>query len=163
MANVYLSLGSNIDAPYHISACVNALRNNFSVLDISQVYESEAVGFDGDNFLNLVVLINTELSVGELSKQLKTLEDRYGRDRNAARFSGRTLDVDILTYDDVVGEIDGVLLPRDEILTNAFVLKPLAEIAPNDRHPQRQQSYQSLWAAYDQTAQKLWPSLDLQF
>jgi len=163
MASVYLSLGSNTDAPYHISACVNALRNNFLVLDISQVYESEAVGFDGDNFLNLVVLIETDLGVGELSTWLKALEDRYGRDRSAARFSGRTLDVDILTYDDVVGEIDGVLLPRDEILTNAFVLKPLAEIAPKVMHPKLSKSYQSLWDSYDQSAQKLWPSLDLQF
>lgn len=162
MAKVFLSLGSNIDAPYHIAACVNALRQRYQVEAISTVYESEAVGFDGDNFLNLVVQIETTLGVGELSAQLKALEDQYGRDRTAARFSGRTLDVDILTYDALTGLVEGIELPRDEILTNAFVLLPLADIAGDDLHPVEQKTYQQLWSEYDKE-QKLWPSLDLQF
>lgn len=162
MATVFLSLGSNIDAPFHIAACVNTLRQQYQVQSISTVYESEAVGFDGDNFLNLVVEITTPLTVGELSSQLKQLEDRYGRDRSAERFSGRTLDVDILTYDQLVGQVDGVELPRDEILKNAFVLLPLADIAGDQLHPVTKQSYAYHWQQYDR-AQKLWPSLDLQF
>ncbi len=162
MAKVYLSLGSNQDAAYHIAACVNALRQRYQVNDISPVYESEAVGFVGDNFLNLVVLIDTELSVRELSDQLKALEDRYGRDRSAARFSGRTLDVDILTYDQKVGCLEGVELPRDEILTNAFVLQPLVDIAAEEVHPVLNKTYAQLWAEYDKQ-QKLWLSKELQF
>jgi len=113
------------------------------------------VGFDGDNFLNLVVGIDTALSVGELSQSLKAMEDRHGRERTGPKFSGRTLDVDILTYDDCSGTVDGIELPRDEILKNAFVLQPLAEIAADDVHPQQQSTFAELWSAYRES-QKLW-------
>lgn len=90
----------------------------------------EASRVDGDNFYNLVVGIETEFSVGELSSYLKALEDQNGRRRDCPRFSARTLDIDILTYDDAVGTIDGILLPRQETLENAFVLLPLQNWFP---------------------------------
>lgn len=156
MARVYLSLGSNIERVRYINAALNALDENFGALAISSVYESEAVGFNGDNFYNLVVGINTELSVGELSKTLKAIEDANHRDRSGPKFSGRTLDIDILTYDLCLGNVDGVVLPRQEILTNAFVLWPLAELAATEVHPQTQSTYGDLWQDYS-NSQKLWP------
>ncbi len=157
MAQVFVSIGSNIERDYHIAQALDALADQFGVLRLSSVYESEAVGFDGDNFFNLVAAFATDLSVGELSRFLKQVEDRNGRCRQGPRFSGRTLDIDILTYDQQVGEVDGVELPRDEILKNAFVLQPLAELAPQQLHPLKQQCYALLWQSYDQTKQKLWP------
>ncbi|RVU30339.1 2-amino-4-hydroxy-6-hydroxymethyldihydropteridine diphosphokinase [Neptunomonas marina] len=156
MAQVYLSLGSNIDRYKHISAALDALAELFGELDISSVFESEAVGFNGNPFLNLAVGVTTDLSVGELLSVLKAIEDNNGRTRGGAKFAPRTLDIDILTYDERVGDIDGVQLPRDEILYNAFVLWPLAEIAPRDYHPIEQQTYSALWQAYDKQ-QKLKP------
>jgi 2-amino-4-hydroxy-6-hydroxymethyldihydropteridine diphosphokinase len=120
------------------------------------VYESEAVGFSGDAFYNLVVGLDTSLSVAQLSALLKGIEDANGRDRSAPRFCGRTLDIDILTYDQAVGEIDSVRLPRAEILKNAFVLQPLAEIAGAEVHPVVGATYAELWQAYA-GQQKLWP------
>ena len=157
MAKVYLSLGSNIDADQHVAQALTELEQAFGALVQSPIYESEAVGFEGDNFLNLVVVVDTELPVGELSTKLRDIENQLGRDRTAPRFSSRTMDIDILLYGDTVGEIDGVQLPRKEILKNAFVLCPLADVAPDLLHPERKLSYRELWLAYDKTDQRLWP------
>lgn len=157
MTAVYLSLGSNIDRYHHIEAGLDALTERFGALTVSTVFESEAVGFNGDNFLNLVVGMETVLSVAQLSECLKRIEAEHGRERSAPKFSARTLDIDILTYDDWVGVHEGVRLPRPEITENAFVLQPLAEIAPALLHPQLQVSYAELWRRYDTSIQRLWP------
>ena len=157
MALVYLSLGSNIDRERNIDSALTALAKFYVELDVSSVYESEAVGFAGDPFYNLVVGLETKLSVGELFAQLRELELDHGRLRGGAKFSSRTLDVDILTYADEVGDYDGLTLPRAEILYNAFVLRPLAEIAPQQVHPLKGKTYAELWGGYDQSKQALWP------
>jgi len=163
VTRVYLSLGTNINREFHITACLDYLYQAFGSLVMSSVYESESVGFFGDPFYNMVVGIDTDLSPGELSRDLKMLEDLHGRDRQGPRFSSRTLDVDILTYSDLCGDYEGlgvsdrIKLPRDEITKNAFVLKPLAEIAPDTKHPKLAVPYSQLWAEYDRTQQKLRP------
>ncbi len=162
MPQVYLSIGSNIDRYQHISASLDALDKHFDAMFISPVYESEAVGFEGDNFLNLVVGFCCHLSVGELARMLRDIEHVNGRRRDGPKFGPRTLDIDILTYGDEVGVIDGVELPRDEIVKNAFVLLPLYDIAPEDSHPQAHKTYTELWREYDQSSQKLW-SVDFEW
>lgn len=157
MAQVYVSIGSNIDKKKNISGCLKALAEHFGALVLSPIYESEAVGFEGDNFYNLVAKFKTSLSVGELNEQLKAIEDQYGRKRTGPKFSGRTLDIDILTYDDLVGDIDGVQLPRDEITKNAFVLLPMNDIAADELHPELQVTYGRLWFFFDKESQSLWP------
>lgn len=162
MAKVYVSIGSNIDRARYITAALDALADSFGELDISSVFESEAVGFEGDSFLNLVVGFTTDLSVGYLSSALKQIEANNGRLKNAPKFCSRTLDIDILTYDDLVGNTEGVLLPRPEILENAFVLWPLAEVAALVEHPEVRKKYAELWDEYKGKAelnrpQKLWP------
>ncbi len=156
MARVYVSIGSNIERERNIAAGLDGLAESFGELTLSSVFESEAVGFAGDHFYNLVAGFETGLPVGELSRELKAIEDRNGRCRQGPKFSGRTLDIDILTYDDRCGRIDGVELPRAEILFNAFVLQPLAEIAPDELHPVSGISYVDLWQAYDKQKQRLW-------
>jgi 2-amino-4-hydroxy-6-hydroxymethyldihydropteridine diphosphokinase len=156
MARVYISIGSNIEREKHVLSALDALNEWFGDLALSPVYESEAVGFVGEPFLNLVVGVDTGLSVGELSVRFKQLEADNGRRRDVPKFSGRTLDLDILTCDDQVGQVDGVELPRAEILDNAFVLKPLADIAPEVCHPVCHRTYEQLWQSYSRD-QKLWP------
>jgi len=153
---VYISIGSNVDRVRYVTAALDALSAWFGELLVSPVYNSEAVGFDGSPFLNLVVGVDTELPVAELSRRFKQLEAENGRRRDVPKFSARTLDLDILTYGDAVGSIDGVELPRGEILKNAFVLRPLADIAPEEVHPVCGKFYGLLWREYC-TGQKLWP------
>lgn len=156
MADVFLSLGSNVHREHHIRSALDALTHTFGKLNCSSVYESEAVGFEGENFYNLVVSIYTALPPGKLSIQLRQIEENNDRDRSAPRFSARTLDIDILDYNLYCGTIDGISLPREEILYNAFVLKPLAELAPNHCHAISGETYASLWETFDKSSQKLW-------
>jgi 2-amino-4-hydroxy-6-hydroxymethyldihydropteridine diphosphokinase len=157
MVQVYLSLGSNIQRERHITAALEALSLGYGSLAVSSVYESESVGFCGDHFFNLVVGIETEKTVCDLSAELRHIEQNNGRDRSGPKFSSRTLDIDILTYGESAGMIDGVLLPRDEITKNAFVLLPLSEIAAKQKHPVLNVSYEQLWQDFDKTSQRLWP------
>ena len=157
MAWVALSLGSNIEPEENIRACLDALLLKFNDLSLSSVFESESIGFQGDNFLNMAVAFEAELSLDSLITVLKKIEDDSGRDRSQPRFSGRTLDIDVLIYGNKSGEYFGIELPRPEITENAFVLWPLSQLTENRQHPSLQQSYKQLWQDYDKTSQKLWP------
>lgn len=157
MPRVYLSLGSNIEPERHLKAALDALAVQFGPLSLSPVYESEAVGFAGENFYNLVVGMDTELSVGQLAEHLRAIEHLNARCRGGEKFAPRTLDIDILIYGDQVGSVDGIELPRDEILKYAFVLRPLADIIPDERHPVVGRRYGQLAAELDLGCQKLWP------
>lgn len=157
MARVYVSIGSNIDRDENIRGGVAALQNYFGELQLSRVYESEAVGFDGDNFFNLVAAFDTGEDVMTVAKILHDIENDHGRTREGPRFSSRTLDIDMLLFDDLVMQGGKLELPRDEITKNAFVLWPLAEIAPELKHPVLNKSYAELWAAFDKNKQPLWP------
>ena len=142
---VLVGIGSNQNREACLQAALDALADWFGELALSPVYESQAVGFDGSPFLNMVAGFNTAMPLAELSRRFKQLEADHGRLRGSARFAAQTLDIDILTYGDQVGVFCGVELPRAEILVNAFVLKPLADVAGSRLHPQRGQSYQDLW------------------
>jgi 2-amino-4-hydroxy-6-hydroxymethyldihydropteridine diphosphokinase len=157
MVEVCLGLGSNVEPEQHIRAALNALSQTFGKLKISRVFESESVGFSGNDFYNLVVMVETELSIPELVATLRAIENENGRDRSKPKFSPRTLDIDILTYGDLVGEFGGVRLPRDEILKNAFVLWPLSELLPTHKHPETGETYERLWRSYDKSKQQLAP------
>ncbi|QYK03349.1 2-amino-4-hydroxy-6-hydroxymethyldihydropteridine diphosphokinase [Shewanella psychrotolerans] len=156
MARIFISIGSNIEAERYFNAALKALSTSFSNLCLSSVFESEAVGFDGSNFLNMVVAADTQLDIAQVVAVFKRIEQDNGRKVGAKKFSPRTLDLDLLLYDDCVVTTP-VELPRAEITTNAFVLWPLAEIAPNLVHPVEQKTYQTLWDNYDKSQQKLWP------
>ncbi len=155
MVRIFLGLGSNIDRERNIVAGLDALSDLLGELELSPVYDSSAVGFDGESFLNLVVAAETALPVGALARRLREIEFAHGREPGATRFSSRRLDIDILTYGDLTRTTDGVELPRGEILENAFVLRPLADLAPTALHPVTGHSYASLWDAYDEPAQHL--------
>jgi len=162
MARVYVSLGSNVDREARIRQAVDALRKAFNNIELSTVYDSAAVGFDGSNFLNLVAGFDCDLEVARVAAIFREIEDRLGRDRSLPRFSNRAIDLDILLYDDLVLNLPGIRVPRSDILVNAFVLKPLQDIAPELRHPQTGESYADLWQAMMPDAPPLQPfAMDL--
>src|SRR3569832_2822155 len=134
------------------------MRERYGPLQCSRIYESKAVGFDGDDFYNLVVGFDTEQPVRDVAAALREIEQQNARSRRAPRFSARTLDLDLLLYDDLVADAQGLQLPRAEIMRYAFVLGPLAEIAGERRHPQNGRRYAELWADFaDKAAQPMWP------
>ena len=148
MARVYLSLGSNQEPHRHLRAALAQLRARFGQVEVSPAYRSAAVGFAGADFVNLAVGLDTELEPQALNDWLHALEDRLGRRRDVPRYSDRTLDIDIVLYGDRVIDGPGHLqVPRAE-LQHAFVLRPLADIAPDFRHPVSGQRMAALWAAF---------------
>jgi len=158
MATIYISLGSNVEREYHVQHGLKALAESFNLpfkqLILSSLFESEAVGFSGNAFYNMVVGIKTLCSVEKVAVKLRDIEIKYGRCADAKKFSPRTLDLDLLLYDDLI--IDSpAQLPRDEIDKNAFVLWPLSEIAPTLIHPIIKQEYQTLWQNYNKESQQL--------
>jgi len=150
MARVYVSVGSNIDKEKNISSSVKALQEHFGDLDISNVYETKAVGFEGNNFHNLVVGFDTDKSPLEISKVLKKIEADHDRTRGKERFESRTLDLDQLLYGDLVMQMDGVNLPHPDIMRYNFVLKPLTELAEDVEHPEEEKTINELWEAYEE-------------
>lgn len=151
---VFLGIGSNIDKENAIAQAIEALRSSFGTIIISPTFESESVGFSGDNFYNLVVSFTTSKSLDEVVSIYKAIEDESGRDRSNPKFSARTMDIDPLLYGDLICD-QPVSLPRDEILENAYVLWPLSIIAPNNKHPVTGISFAQHWKEYD-NQQQLW-------
>lgn len=156
MAKIYISIGSNIDAEKNIRLAIRALQDHYGKLILSSVYESEAVGFDGGNFLNLVAGLNTEEDVYTVAATLRKIEDENGRDRSGPRFSSRIVDLDLLLYDNLIIKEDNLEVPRDEITKNAFVLLPLEEIAPQLIHPVSGKTMCDHWISFNKESQKLW-------
>lgn len=155
MARVYLSLGSNLEPHHYLRVALDELRERFGALAVSPAYRSKSVGFDGADFINLAVGLDTDLSPEALNEWLHALEDRHGRRRDVPRFSDRTLDLDIVLYDDLVRYGEGHLdIPRKE-LRHAFVLKPIADIAPELRHPVSGKTMAELWAAFPAESEPL--------
>lgn len=149
MSLVLMSIGSNIERDHHVSVCLDALEETFGALTLSSVYESEPVGFiDGRNFYNLVAGFDSDWDVGELQAWCKRVEFANGRLKDSLKFSPRTLDIDLLTVGSLTGEVDGVILPRDEVDCNAFVLLPLAEVFGDEQHPVSGRDYASLWREF---------------
>jgi 2-amino-4-hydroxy-6-hydroxymethyldihydropteridine diphosphokinase len=156
MATAYLSLGSNQDAEEHLRRALVQLRERFGAVTASAFYRSPSIGFDGPDFINGAAIIDTDLSPVSLDAWLHALEDVHGRRRDVPRFSDRPLDIDLVYYDDVVMAGPGHLkIPRPE-LQHAFVLKPLADIAPDYRDPVQRLSLATLWSRHPAASDARW-------
>jgi 2-amino-4-hydroxy-6-hydroxymethyldihydropteridine diphosphokinase len=157
MSLALLSLGSNQQPEHYLRLAADALRQRFPGARFSPVYRTPAVGFDGPDFLNAAAAIDSDLDPIALNDWLHALEDAHGRRRDVPRFSSRTLDVDIVYFDDRILEGPGNLkLPRPE-LKHAFVLKPLVDIAPGFVDPVQGRDLAALWAASGLQAPSLEP------
>jgi 2-amino-4-hydroxy-6-hydroxymethyldihydropteridine diphosphokinase len=155
---VYISAGSNINPVENLRFACQELERLFGVLVMSSVYRSPAFGFNGDDFLNMAVSFKTDLGWQEVVSELSQVERAAGRERKDLKYSSRKLDLDLLLYGDLVVDQPDVRLPRNDLIDFAFVLRPMAEIAPDLQHPESGTTLQVLWdefSADDQPTEKL--------
>lgn len=150
---VFISVGSNIEPVRHIRTALQSLRERFGPLQVSSAYRNRAAGFAGEDFLNLVVGLTTTEPARAVVAELERLHAAAGRVRGAERFAPRTLDLDLLLYGDQV--IEDLQVPRADITEYSFVLGPLAELAPELRHPVTGETMASLWSRFDQARHPL--------
>jgi 2-amino-4-hydroxy-6-hydroxymethyldihydropteridine diphosphokinase len=121
----YLSLGSNINPELNLNLAIASLSKILAETQCSSIYKTQAEGFDGDDFLNLIFCGTSSLSFESLNKKLKDIENSSGRDRNSPKFSSRTLDIDIVLQ---LSDDEEILFESDEITKYRFVSEPLEEI-----------------------------------
>ena len=146
--HAYVSIGSNIDPEQNVAAALQQLDTQFGNLQASRVFRTAAVGFVGPAFLNLAVRFETRHSIEDVVVMLRAIEDACGRTRDAAKFSSRTLDLDLLLYGPDTIRDRAPRLPRSELAEQAFVLAPMADLEPSLRHPTLGQTMAELWEAY---------------
>lgn len=151
MPTGYISIGSNIDRDINIPASLKALKHEFGELNLSSIYETAPIGFAGDPFYNLIVGFNAGCPAKMIAKTLRQIELDHGRTRDCQKFSPRTLDLDLILYGDSIINDGRLQIPRGEIEKYAFVLEPLAEIAPALTHPISHISYATLWEHFDKS------------
>lgn len=155
MAKIYLGLGSNVEPQRHLRLGIRELAKHFGVLELSNLYRNAAVGFDGDEFINLVVGLESDASPMEVHNIIEDIHVLAKRHRGESRFAARTLDIDLLLYGDLILNKAPVRVPRADVLKYSFVLGPLAEIAPNLRHPESGRLITEHWAEFDKDSHPL--------
>jgi len=152
---VFIAAGSNVEAPRKLSLALDELEREFGAITVSNAYRNTAIGFEGPDFINMVAGFTTALGVREVKDRLHRIEALCGRLRSAPKWASRSMDLDILLYDDLVCDEPGLTLPRPDLLRRAYMLGPLAEIAPELRHPTANRTIRELWSEFDRAAHPL--------
>lgn len=155
MASVFLGLGSNIEPAAHLRLAIRELRDRFGELELSPVYRNAPVGFEGEDFLNMVVRLRTSLGPRQLVAELEDIHRLAGRRRDRESVGPRELDIDLLLYDRAVVDEPDLELPRRDVLEYDFVLRPLADLAPDYRHPLTERRLSEHWQEHAAGGQRL--------
>ena len=149
MATVYVGLGSNIDPEINLHLGIRELRERYGELELSAVYRSKAVGFEGEDFLNLVARFESNESPVSICEEIELIHNLTGRDRDSGKWESRPLDIDLLLYNDLVIDEPPVRVPRKDVLEYSFVLRPLAELSPDLVHPLTGKTMLEHWQEFD--------------
>jgi 2-amino-4-hydroxy-6-hydroxymethyldihydropteridine diphosphokinase len=152
---VYVAAGSNVEPQQNLARAVAELERTFPGVRFSPWYRNHAAGFSGDDFINLVAGFGTQLPLAEILSRLHAIETLCGRPRDAPRWAPRTMDLDVLLYGDLVCDEAAVKLPRPDLLRRAYMLGPLAALAPGVMHPTAKLTIGELWGRFDQAAHPL--------
>ncbi|HEY6483918.1 MAG TPA: 2-amino-4-hydroxy-6-hydroxymethyldihydropteridine diphosphokinase [Steroidobacteraceae bacterium] len=152
MPHVYVAAGSNIDPQRHLAQASRELARAFPDIRFSSWYRNRAVGFQGDDFINCVAAFTTEHPVQAVVERLHEIEMHCGRPRDAARWAPRSMDLDILLYGTLICSEPKLTLPRPDLLKRAYMLGPLAELAPDLMHPCAGLTIGELWQRFDRGA-----------
>jgi 2-amino-4-hydroxy-6-hydroxymethyldihydropteridine diphosphokinase len=148
VTTVYVAAGSNVEPEKYLSVALKALAAVYGPLTLSPAYRNQAVGFEGADFINLVAGFNTEDSPAEVRQQLQKIETACDRPPDAAKWAPRTMDLDILLFGDLVSDEPGLVIPRPDLVKRPYMLKPMADIAPEVRHPTLGKTMSELWEGF---------------
>jgi 2-amino-4-hydroxy-6-hydroxymethyldihydropteridine diphosphokinase len=148
MTAVYVAAGSNVEPERYLAMALRALAAAYGPMTLSPAYKNKAVGFEGEDFINLVVGFSTEDSVAEVRQQLQKIEAACDRPPGAPKWAPRTMDLDILLFGDLVSNEPGLVIPRPDLLKRPYMLKPMADIAPDVRHPTLDKTMRELWGSF---------------
>lgn len=162
MNRIYLSIGTNIEREINLRSGIRHLDALFGPLVLSGVYQTGAIGFEGEDFYNMAVAFDSQLQVEQIQRMIKDIENAHGRKRGVGKFSSRPLDIDLLLFGDMIRHTGSIHVPRREILHHVFVLQPLCEIAPALRHPETGLSIDEMWRSFDASGQPC-HRIDFQF
>ena len=157
MPAVLVAAGSNVEPEAHLRRALDALHGQFAPLRVSRAYRNAAVGFEGADFINLVVGFHTERDVDQVLERLHAAEADCGRERHAPKWAPRAMDLDVLLYGDLVCERPGLILPRPDLVKRPYMLGPAAEIAPDVVHPTLGSTLGELWQRFDREAHAMQP------
>jgi 2-amino-4-hydroxy-6-hydroxymethyldihydropteridine diphosphokinase len=152
---VYVAAGSNVEPERHLALATGELRREFPDVRFSPWYRNRAVGFEGDDFINFVAGFTTDLPVEEVVARFQAIEALCGRPPGAPRWAPRSMDLDILLYGELLRNEPRLKLPRPDLLKRAFMLGPLAALAPELVHPTEKVSIAELWQGFDRAAHPL--------
>lgn len=155
MATIYVGLGSNIDPEHNLHLGIAELRRRYGELRVSAVYRNKAVGFEGDDFLNLVASFESNESPQAVCEAIEAIHNLSGRARDGGKWESRPLDIDLLLYNDLVIDERPVRIPRSDVLEYSFVLRPLAELAPDLVHPVTGKTLLEHWKEFDASSHPL--------
>jgi 2-amino-4-hydroxy-6-hydroxymethyldihydropteridine diphosphokinase len=149
MTDVYIAAGSNVEPEKYLARALRELAAAYGPLTLSPAYRNQAVGFEGDDFINFVVGFRTEDDVGEVRQQLQKIEAACDRLPDAPKWAPRTMDLDILLFGDLVSDEPGLKIPRPDLIKRPYMLKPIADIAPDVRHPTLGKTMRELWESFE--------------
>ena len=152
MPRVFVAAGSNVDPERNLAKAAAALAQEFPDIEFSPWYRNEAVGFEGDDFINFVIGFSTELPVHDVVAKLRAVEALCGREPGAPKWAPRSMDLDMLLYGDLVHDEAGLHLPRPDLLKRPFMLGPLADLVPDLEHPTANATIGELWEQFDRAA-----------
>jgi 2-amino-4-hydroxy-6-hydroxymethyldihydropteridine diphosphokinase len=145
LARVLIAAGSNVDPARNLRIALDVLQRHFAPMRVSRAYRNAAVGFEGDDFINLVLRFETDWPLEAVIERLHEAEAACGRARDAPKWAPRAMDLDILLYGDEVRDEPGLKLPRPDLLRRPYMLGPAAEVAPEVRHPTQHETLGALW------------------
>lgn len=149
MKDVYVAAGSNVEPEKYLARALRGLAAAYGPLSLSPAYKNQAVGFTGDDFINLVVGFRTEDDVTDVRQQLQKIEAACDRPPDAPKWAPRTMDLDILLFGDLVSDEPGLKIPRPDLIKRPYMLKPISDIAPDVRHPISGKTMRELWESFD--------------
>ena len=148
MTQVLVAAGSNIEPVANLRRALDVLARHYPRLRCSRAYRNAAVGFEGEDFVNLVVGFDTGDDVQSVLAHLHEAEGECGRERNAPKWAPRSMDLDVLLFGDRVCDEPGLVLPRPDLVRRAYMLGPAAELAPETVHPTLGRTLAELWREF---------------